>query len=139
MRRVALALSLVALACPVALAQRVVTAAQVNGTWRSKTGEIKVLALGGGKLRVEFDGTYEYTQNGMLLANTGVGTGVAAIEGDTATFRPEDAEEECLITLRFADGKLVVTQQGACGFGLNVTADGEYRRVSARKPTFDED
>ena len=39
--------------------QGIVTAAQVNGTWRSKNGEFKVWALGKQRLRVEFSGTYE--------------------------------------------------------------------------------
>ena len=72
-------------------------------------------------------------------ANEGEGSGVATIEGDTAIFKPEGAEEECQITLRFTGGKLVVTQTGICGFGHNVSAAGTYRKVSARKPKFGSD
>ena len=65
-------------------------------------------------------------------ANMGEGSGIATIEGDTATFKPDGAEDECKITMKFTGGRLVVTQEGICGFGHNVTADGTYRRVSSR-------
>jgi hypothetical protein len=70
-------------------------------------------------------------------ANTGEGSGIATIEGDTAMFKPEGAEEECQITLKFTGGKLVVMQTGICGFGHNVTAEGTYKRVSTKKPKFE--
>jgi hypothetical protein len=121
-----------------ASAQTVVTAAQVNGTWETKHGEFKVWALGNQKLRVEFSGTYEYQSPAGPMANTGEGRGVARIEGDTAVFKPEGAEDECKIIMRFTRGKLVVTQEGVCGFGNKVTAEGTYRRTSTRKPKFGE-
>jgi hypothetical protein len=128
------------LAAPQSLsaAQKIVTAAQVNGTWRTKTREFKVLALGKQKLRVEFSGTYEYRVDGEMMANTGTGYGIAKIEGDTATFRPEGSEEDCRITMRFTGSKLVVGQEGGCGFGQHVTAIGTYRKVSGGKPAFSE-
>ncbi|PYK29375.1 MAG: hypothetical protein DME57_10540, partial [Verrucomicrobia bacterium] len=70
-------------------------------------------------------------------ANTGEGRGTARIEGDTAIFKPEGAEDGCKITLKFAAGKLVVTQEGICGFGHNVSAEGTYKKVSSAKPKFD--
>src|ERR1700745_1446476 len=74
--------------------QGIVTAAQVNGTWRSKTGEFKIWALGKQKLKVEFAGTYEYQVPSGPMANTGGGYGIAFIEGDTATFKPEAIDDE---------------------------------------------
>lgn len=115
---------------------RIVTASQVNGTWRSHQNEFKIWALGKQKLQVDFAGVYEYDSPYGPTANTGQGSGVALIEGDTASFKPEGAEEECSITLKFKAGKLFVTQTGICGFGHNVMADGTYRRVSTRKPKF---
>ena len=70
------------------------------------------------------------------MANTGEGQGIATIEGNTAVFKPEGAEDECQITLKFTHGKLVVTQTGVCGFGNRVTAEGTYKKVSTRKPDF---
>jgi hypothetical protein len=122
----------------IASAQTIVTAAQVNGTWRSKTGNLKVWALGQQKLRVEFLGTYEYDSPAGPMANTGSGSGIAFIEGVTATFKPDDAEDECKITMKFSGGKLTVKQEGGCGFGHNVTAEGTYRKISSRKPKFNE-
>jgi hypothetical protein len=116
-----------------------VTAAQVNGTWKTKWGEFKIWALGHQQLQVEFSGVYEYKTPQGPTANTGEGSGIATIEGDTAVFKPENAEDECRITLKFTGGKLVVTQTGICGFGQNVTAAGTYKKVSAKKPKFGSD
>jgi len=118
---------------------KVVTAAQVNGTWKTKSGEFKIWALGQRRLKIEFSGVYEYKTPQGPSANEGEGSGVATIEGDTAVFKPEGAEEECQITLQFTAGKLVVTQTGICGFGHNVTAAGTYKRVSTKKPKFESD
>jgi hypothetical protein len=114
-----------------------VTAAQVNGTWKTKYSEFKIWALGQQRLQIEFSGVYEYKTPQGLTANEGQGSGIATIEGDTAIFRPEGAEEECRITLKFTDGTLVVNQDGICGFGHNVSAAGNYKKVSARKPKFE--
>jgi hypothetical protein len=116
-----------------------VTAAQVNGTWKTNSGEFKIWALGQQRLQIEFSVVYEYKTPRGPSANEGEGSGVATIEGDTAIFKPEDAEEECQITLRFTGGKLVVTQTGICGFGHNVSAAATYKKVSARKPKFGSD
>jgi len=114
-----------------------VTAAQVNGTWKTKHSEFKIWALGQQRLQIEFSGVYEYKTPQGPSANEGEGSGVATIEGDTAIFKPEGAEEECRMTLKFTGGKLVVTQTGICGFGHNVTAAGTYQKVSAKKPKFE--
>ena len=119
--------------------EKSVTAAQVNGTWKTKYGEFKIWALGKQRLQIDFSGVYEYKTPQGPTANEGVGSGFAMIEGDTAIFKPEGAEEECQITLKFTRDKLVVTQTGICGFGHNVTAAGTYKKVSARKPKFDSD
>ena len=116
-----------------------VTAAQVNGIWSSKTGTFKVWALGKQRLQVEFSGVYEFKSSAGPTANTGEGSGVAFIEGDTATFKPEGSYEECKITMKFRGGKLIVEQEGECGFGQNVTANGTYKKVSSEKPKFGEE
>jgi hypothetical protein len=114
-----------------------VTASQVNGTWKLKDNEFKIWALGEHKLQIAFFGSYEYKSPQGPMANTGEGSGTASIEGDTAIFKPEGAEDECEIKLKFAGGKLVVTQTGACGFGNHVYADGTYTKVSSKKPKFE--
>jgi len=119
--------------------QNIVTASQVNGTWRYRNNTFKVWALGNQKLKVEFFGTYEYKVSGEMMANTGTGNAIAHIEGDTAIFKPDDSDDECKITMKFTKGKLVVDQEGICGFGHNVMANGTYRKISPRKPKFDSD
>ncbi len=111
-------------------AQSFVTAAQVNGTWEAKSGQFKIWALGHQILQVEFSGTFSYKSPAGPMANTGEGRGLASIEGDTAVFKPDGIADECRITLKFSHGKLLVTQNGTCGFGNRVTADGIYKRVS---------
>ena len=123
----------------VASGQKVVTAAQVNGTWKDQANTFKVWALGKQRLRVEFLGSYEYRTPAGPMAHSGSGSGVAFIEGETARFRPEGADRECEIVMTFTGGKLVVEQEGGCGFGHNVMASGTYRKVSHRKPKFNDD
>jgi len=118
-------------------AQSEVTAGQVDGTSKYRQNEFKIWALGQQKLQIEFSGVWEHKTAYGPTANTGQGSGLAKIEGDTAIFKPEGAEDECKITLKFANEKLVVTQTGICGFGFNVTAAGIYKKVSSKKPKFD--
>ena len=114
----------------------IVTASQVNGTWKNKTGTFKIHALGKQRLEVSFYGLYKYNSPAGPTANEGEASGIAFIEGDTATFKPEDTgEDDCVITLIFAKDRLTVSQEGSgtCGFGHNVRADGTYRKVSGAK------
>ena len=126
-----------------------VSGAEVNGTFRMNfrgkykdmSNEIKILALGGGKLRVAFDLTYPHVDGtGELSANMGQLDGEAAIKGDTAVYE-SDEFGPCRITIKFVrPGLIKVTQDGSdseCGFGHNVFSSGTYRKVSARKPKFD--
>src|SRR5262245_21267340 len=114
-----------------------VTAAQVNGTWKTKSGEFKIWALGKQRLQVQFSGVYEYKTPQGPMANEGEGSGIATIEGDTAIFKPEGAEEECRITLKFSGDKLVVRQTGICGFGHSVSGEGTYKKFRLRSQSSD--
>ena len=121
-----------------AAGQNIVTAAQVNGTWRGKHGEFKIWALGKQRLRVEFSGIYQYKTPYGPMANIGDGAGIAVIEGDTAVFKPDEIDDECKITMIFAKDSLIVDQDGICGFGHNVSSAGRYRKISRLKPKFDQ-
>jgi hypothetical protein len=125
-----------------------VSAAEVNGTFRmpfkgkfkGSYNEIKILALGKGKLRVAFDLTYPYIDGaGALSANVGQAEGEAEIEGDTAVFTSEEFGA-CKITIKFVrPGEIRVAQEqedAGCGFGHNVSAEGTYKKFSAAKPKF---
>ncbi len=141
MKSIAAVLLTLSLILPSALARDSVSAAEVNGTFRSKTGsEFRIWALGG-KLQVEFHGIHPYkTPQGEDTANMGFASGTIALDGDTAVLKPEGFDE-CAITLTFTKpGVLDVQQEGYnCGFGNRVTADGAYRKVSSDKPTFGEE
>lgn len=126
-----------------------VSAAEVNGTFRmnfpakfkGSSNDIKILALGGGKLRVAMELVYPYKmQNGDLMANMGELDGEAAINGDTATYSSTEFGK-CTITIKFVSpGTIKVDQDGTdadCGFGHNVMATGTYKKVSSKKPTFE--
>ena len=82
-----------------AQSRKAVSAAEVNGTFRSYFGgkfkgsynEIKILALGKGRLRVSFGLIYPYViDTGEMSANMGEALGEATIEGDTAIFTSEE-------------------------------------------------
>ncbi len=100
--------------------------------------EINVQELEGNKLRVEIYASYEYKINGNLNANVGEAKGVVTIDGNVAVLIPEDSEG-CEITLKFSNSKIIVKAKDEinCGFGLNVTANGTYAKVSG-KPNFDD-
>jgi hypothetical protein len=136
MREILFTITLFLISAVQVSAQADVTAKQVNGTWKSGKNEFKIWALGEQKLQIEFSGTFEHNSAYGPTANTGEGSGTARIEGDTAIFKPDGADD-CEITLKFKGGKLVVTQTGICGFGFNVTAEGTYKKVSSAKPKFD--
>ena len=114
----------------------VVTAAQVNGTYRYYDNEFRILALGKGKLKVQFDGVYHTVSRSV---NTGSASGEATIDGNVSTFKPDDTHQ-CEITLVFLHNKLKVEQDGSdadCGFGHNVYATGVYRKIRSGKPKFE--
>jgi hypothetical protein len=114
-------------------AQTVVTAAQVNGVWNEVTNEeegvmrqITVKALGNNKLQVSFIAI----NNARGFSNTA--KGIAVIKGNTAVYKPSDAQvnskDPCIITLKFIDGDLMITELGECGWGRGVTAEGQYQK-----------
>src|SRR5437868_1303343 len=86
-----------------------VTASEVNGTfshsftgkYKGSSSEIKILALGGGRLHIAMELIYPYTMpNGDLIANTGTLDGEAVIKGDTAIYKSRRFGV-CEITIKF--------------------------------------
>src|ERR1043166_10291473 len=88
--------------------RRVVTAAQINGVYKSGRNDCRVLALGHNKLQVQFNGEW-MTRAGY--PNIGEAIGEATIEGNVATFVPGDTTK-CKITMTFLRNKIVVEQEG---------------------------
>jgi hypothetical protein len=121
--------------------ERSVTAAEATGTYRDakSNSEIRILALGHGKLKVQLALVYEFKSQEGPMANLGDASGEATIENDVAVFVPEGFGD-CKITMTFVpNGKLKVEQHGdECGFGQNVRADGTFRKISSREPKFDD-
>ena len=125
-----IALLVPAFSAPTATAgERSDTAAEATGTYRDVEGnsEIRILALGHGKLKVQLALIYEYQSGEGPMANLGDASGEATIENDIAVFVPEGAGD-CKITMTFLpNGKLKVEQQGEeCGFGHNVRAEAPF-------------
>ena len=56
--------------------------------------------------------------------NTGEATGVLISDGNLFTYK--DTEMDCLLTLSPTDNNIKISQEGFCGFGMNVLADGDY-------------
>jgi hypothetical protein len=126
-----------------------VPASEVNGTFRmgftgkfrGNYNEVKIWALGGGRLRFAMDLTHPYTMaNGELMANTGQLDGEMSIKGDTAVFSSTEFGK-CTITIKFVKPGLIKVTEDAdaqdCGFGNNVDASGTYKKVSGKKPSFE--
>lgn len=126
--------------------RKAVSANEVTGTFRYNfTGkfkgnfnEIKILALGGGKIKVQFDLTYPFVlNNDEMSANVGQAVGEAEIKGDTAIYSQSEGGM-CRITIKFIKpGQIRVSQEqegAGCGFGFNVSAQGTYQKVSSKKP-----
>jgi hypothetical protein len=116
--------------------QKTIPIEQVNGTWQKKHGVFRIWAVGKQKLRVEFQGTYEFQSQAGPMANTGYGNGTADIIGNRIVFKPDDAEAACKINMVFSNKKLAVKQESNCGFGMNVSSSGTYDRTSNQKPEF---
>jgi hypothetical protein len=143
MKRLVMAIVCVAVAACAACLQsvtaqnsKVVTAAQANGVYSYYDSEFRILALGQNKLKVQFDGVYHTVAKSV---NVGYASGEATIDGNVATFIPDDTQG-CKITMTFLPGKLVVKQDGddaTCGFGHNVYSTGTYKKVRSGKPKFE--
>lgn len=117
--------------------QDIVTASQVNGTWREVssdpetiTQEFNIKALGHQKLKVSF------TANNAPRKFSNSVSDIAKIEGTKAIFKPKDSQidenDPCEITLLFVDGDLMVTEKGNCGWGRGISSGGQYQKVVAK-------
>lgn len=132
---------------PAQRSRAAVSAAEVNGTYRyDYTGrfkgnynEIKLLALGHGKVKFSMSLVYPFDLGDEISANVGDIEDVADITADTATYFARDEYGECRLSIKFVrPGVIDVKQKGACGFGNHVYADGTYRKVSSARPKFDD-
>jgi hypothetical protein len=126
--------------------RKAVSGAEVTGTFRlvsdqSRSAAFKILALGGGKLKVEFVTSLRLGADGDARGNVGLGSGTAFIYADEAFFTPEGQDAaECFIKIKFVKpGTIKIAQDGNCGF-INdfISTEGTYKKISSKKPSFDE-
>lgn len=130
-------------------ARKSVSGAEVTGTFREyfsgrfkgNYNEIKILALGKGKLRISFDLVYPHLDGtGQMTANVGQALGEATIEGDEAVYTNNENGNKCTIRIKFVKpGTIEVNEEDSdsgCGFGYNVYASGTYKKASGAKPKF---
>jgi hypothetical protein len=98
----------------------------VTGTYKMKNGEVRVQQTTG-RIKFYVNATYQ--------TNVGEVSGKLRSRG-AASYA--DRDNDCALAFKFASAKLVVSQDGSCGMGLNVSASGTYNRVSTAPPKFDE-
>ncbi|KAB7895458.1 tetratricopeptide repeat protein [Rouxiella sp. S1S-2] len=84
---------------------------------------------------IHFSGLYMGAMSLYYGPNVGDFSTVTAIKDNQAVYRSiDDATAEgtnCTVTMNFAGENLSLKSIGDCGFGQNVTASGDYVRVSA--------
>lgn len=127
-----------------------VSAKEVTGTFRMNftgkfkdfSNEIKISSIGSGKVKVSFELVYpHFDGSGNPSPNMGNAEGIAKISGDTAVYENNEFGS-CKITIKFVKvGIIKVTQEDSdadCGFGHNVSASGTYKKISSKKPKFEE-
>ncbi len=102
--------------------------AGVTGTYTMKGGEVRIEQTNDAKIKFFVSASHQ--------ANVGEVSGEAPLAGDAASYA--DPDDDCALSFKFADEKLVVGQDGTCGMGLNVSGSGTYKRVSTAAPKFEE-
>jgi len=104
----------------------------LTGTWARAVdpddSTIEVKELPGGKLRFAVMAIWKgptWKEYGPHIGEIG---GTADLHNGKAVFK--DKEADCTLAMSFSGNKLKVKQEGNCGFGANVYANGTYKRVS---------
>jgi hypothetical protein len=83
--------------------------------------------LGTLAIQKKADGSLGFTlEVSSEQGNTGDAEGVLTPSGEAFIYK--DADMDCLLTLRPAANSIAITQEGGCGFGLNVIATGVYSK-----------
>lgn len=82
------------------------------------------------EIRRRANGQHDFS---LLAVSSGGNTGEAdgALTSDGSAYTYRNAEFDCLLTLRPTGSSITIAQDGMCGFGMNVSADGTYRRQAA--------
>lgn len=97
-------------------------------------GQLDVLDSGTGQLR------FDLLSNLILNAKTGgvnIGTtcGEAKLEKGKAEYR--NPSQDCLLKFSFSAKGVEIVQEGACDYGMGVSAAGSYTKISSKTPKMD--
>lgn len=111
----------------------------VTGTYQDGRNILRVLELPNGKLLVDLDALWPKSgrvpRGGPHVG--GFTKQEVAPDGNMAIVKLyEDENFSCKITMKFLENKVLIAQEGGCGWGAYVTADGMYMRRSKRRPRF---
>lgn len=110
------------------------TAKPGGRTGRYTTGQdatLDILEIAPGVLRFEFEG---FWNNGEEV-NTGQLCGEIKLKGKKGAYGSK--EDDCQLAWTFGkDGSFKVEQEGICDFGVNVTAEGTYKKERSDAPAF---
>lgn len=118
------------------VARKKTGAAPLTGTYVNRysnvSNRLEIQQLPDGQVKFQLTAILTGTDS----PRNGEVSGIAPLKGNIALF---DDGEGCRVRIDFADSnaKVGVPDCDACGFGAFVTADGEYKKISAKKPKFD--
>ncbi|HEX3526921.1 MAG TPA: hypothetical protein VH988_07625 [Thermoanaerobaculia bacterium] len=103
----------------------------LTGTWalvRDPDSTIEIRESPPGKLLFAVSALWKGANWKESGPHTGEIGGTVDLHNGKAVF--QDKEADCMLAMSFSGGKLKVEQEGGCGFGANVRADGIYKRAS---------
>jgi hypothetical protein len=90
--------------------------------------------FGSGQAKQTADGWIKFHIDAVYQTNVGEVSGEAPLSGDAGV----DKDSDCALSFKFAAGRLVLSQDGTCGMGLNASGAGMYKRISSAPPKFDD-
>ncbi len=96
------------------------------GLIKDPDSTIEIRQLPDGRLRFHLQALWKGPTWKEYGPHIGEAEGVVELEKDLALYK----EEGCVLAMTFAGDTVTINQQGDCGFGHNVRADGTYRRTS---------
>jgi len=94
----------------------------ISGTYKmdGRDGDLTIHQLSADRIKFELFA--------LFRTNLGEVEGEASLKQNVAVF--VDAENDCGLKFYFANNKVSIEQDGSCSMGLNVSASGEYSKVS---------
>lgn len=115
-----------------------VAANNVTGTYQlvdcTRPAQLQVQQNKDGSIHFELHAEYIIdAKNGIV--NDGNVYGDVPLKGSHATYINNDPSERCNLSLRFEPRLASIAQEGTCGMGMNVVANGKYKLVDSKPPS----